>query len=512
MDEGFEVDGMEAALGWKRTPLERGMEVAVSEIKSLGDAVEKYRRRVKEGVGRLGLSEKLQDTGRVAKRVVVPAAVVMVPVMVEGMFRGGLDIPQSIVYALGSIPLSGTWEHIEPHAVQEIVSGVAHGELGHAWEAFAKEIPKYGTEYRKVLFEALLFSFLLGRMKGVLHAKEARKESIKSGETEIRRKGEQTFILGGASSNVADVLAIENPDHTIPIFENPQGAKHIVSELEGRVSKEKPFYLSLDINPGQEGGYYKSGRWEKLHIGKDNLLKTKMGKRHLVIFGCGETPDEELNTDFKFVDLDHHELSAAAHMLEQRVDKEAGMDSVITVYLGSAKVPQINDETGEASSNLREASEKAGVSIFLDTWGLMLKKLSERLTQNHPDLSKIKFITENPGYRAIFTDACREMGIEIAVGEEADEDLPFVVYESTSDDTVNKAIQLQKRHPGRQIVALTSNVKSDRVLSERGIDSICFAGVLKAEIADIMSQLRDGKPPGQIQEEIDKKLALSTQT
>lgn len=489
------------------------MEIEQREIPkqtSLEMLTAQYRSQIEVQADRVGLSDRARRALVVVGVGAVTASVVLgIPTM-EGISHG-LSLPAALVFAVGSLPLSGTWEHIEPHAAEEIVSSILKLEPAKFAEAFWKEFPKYGTEFRALLFEAGLIGGVLAGVERLLHRRERREREIFDGNAKIKPSGEQLFVIGGRSSNIADALTIAEPIHIVPVFENAEGGKYLVSRLAGRVERGQPVFLSLDINEPAGITYRKSPQWKKLHIREENLIHAANGRRYLVVLGCGEKAEEELTDNPEFIDVTQEEVHSTADKLQERLPKGTVLkdEDIVTIYLGSAKTPKIDDETGELTTTDRAIAEKAGIGIYVDTWSIILKAVERHLANQGAEATGIRLISSVTAYRKLMENAAKDLNISCHTTDNDPGNSTLLVYEQISDETINRAKRLQKEYPGRNILALTSNVEAYESAQKERVPGVCTALIIRDVIGAIRMFLKEGKSPKEIQEILDKDLLHS---
>lgn len=480
---------------------------ALAGTDSLDALMQKYQAEISVSANRVGLSGRARKGLTVVGGGILATAVVMGPPIAEGMTRG-LSLPEAVVYAIGSLPMSGTWEHMEPETAKEIVVAISHSEPAQAIEALARELPKYGTDYRAILFEAGLLGGVVAGVERFFHRREKRAREIKEGGAGIKRKGEQLFVISGLSSNIADALTVADPDHIIPIYEESNGGKYLVSRLEDRTKKGLPIFLSLDINESAGITYRKSSAWNKIRIQEENLVHADGGRKYLVVIGCGEKAEEELTDKPEFIDVNQEEVHSTVDMLRKRLDKGVVVndEDVVTVYLGSAKTPQIDDETGMLTTTDRAIAEKGGIKIYVDTWSTIVGQLKKQLVNQGIESAGIRLVSSVTPYRDLVEKLATELEIPLHTKDNDPGNATLFVYERISDETINKARRLKEENPDRKIIALTSNIEADESAKREGIATVCSATVIRDVIGAIKSGLKEGKTPEEIQKILDGNL------
>jgi hypothetical protein len=181
-------------------------------------------------------------------------------------------------------------------------------------------------------------------------------------------------------------------------------------------------------------------------------------------------------------------------------------ENTVGIYLGSGQASRFDSVTRKDSTD-RVIAEKGGINIYVDTWRVMVTRIREVLKEKNLEKVGVRLVSNVPEYLEIVSGIASELSIPNHSGEDDPGDALLLVYERRSDQTRHKAKQLQEEFPTREVIALTSNVESDKLAHDRGIHTICSAEVIEGVINDIKQQLQDGISPEEMQARLDSYTA-----
>lgn len=471
-----------------------------------------YQARIEEGCGHIGITTHAKNKLKMFVYATALVGVVIAPSINEALTQK-LSLGEAINYAILSTVLGGaTGQHVEPEVAKKFTATFTERRLPS--EDDQAEIIKnlsemFGNEWRRLLFNAGMFTVVVNAIRRVFEKRKDNANALKEGRAEIRRKGEQVFVVGGRSSNIADALTLASPQGIIPVFEGAGGGDYLTSKLDS-VRSETPTFLNLDVNPEVGMTYRKSPEWSKLDIREENLLKSTTGDRYLVVVGCGEMAEEELGRDALSADVTQEELHTSVEMIRGQLE-ENGVhleeQNVLTVYLGNAATPRIDDVTGRQTTTDREVAQKSGIHIYVDTWAVILRRIKDVLEQDGHNEAGVRLVSSVPEYRELIESVSREVQIPNHTVEDDPGNSLLMVYERLSDETLNRAKRLKREFPNRKIVALTSNIETDVDARDAGVETVCSAVVIRDVVQVIKDEIKKGTPPSEIQRNLDSYVA-----
>jgi len=244
--------------------------------------------------------------------------------------------------------------------------------------------------------------------------------------------------------------------------------------------------------------------WKNLNLSEDNLVVGKDGKKYLIVVGFGEKPEEELTTSPEYSDVTQDELHTGTQKLAERfVDCRVDMEGVeiIKVYLGSSEVKRPDKYTGELTVTDRQVAEEGGINLYLDTWRCLVYRIGKKIGEE-PGMVLRSRVRE---YRDLFKAVTGQLGKKLFTKESAPDNVPILVYEQITDNTVNAAQAQKKETPSRNIYALTSSIQGDDMAKRAGLQTICSARELGDTTWEVIEWLREGKNPEEIQQILDER-------
>lgn len=419
---------------------------------------------------KITITEKLTSP-----KLLVPLAIgltglaTFIPGTIEGLAQDR-SLANSFLYSLKSTPLSSIWEASPEGSINQLIE-------------------KYMLALRANIVPALTSGALV---TGFLYAVDrARRlgEAIQQGREIIKRKTPQVFALLGEDSYVGDVFFQAAKEHVVPIVEKPEAMKRTLTGKE-----DKGIFVTIP-----DGDYGHSGSrspWRVLKITKDWLLPTKQGKL-LLVYGFGETKDEELPlTEEPMVDLTVEELAIATEQIESQA-KQKGVipDKVIRIYVGNPDRRRLRGTPlGIKEVSDREVAEGT-VDVFVDAGKTIIEALKKKITGN-----SIGFETGATEYWKQLHRLASRVGLIVHDENNPDSgQAVLLVYEKTTDESVQSAKDLRNKNPNRRVIVLTSSLDSHRRALKAGVESICVAEVLANKLLEIQKKLINGQTPKKIQ-------------
>lgn len=425
---------------------------------------------------RLGIGNKML---RWLKRpqVLVPiaigltAAATFVPGVIEGLAQGQTFL-DAIRYSVTSTPLSTIWEASPQGSIREVIE-------------------KYMLALRATIVPAVTGGAIVTGFLTLVERARKLGESIRHGTARIERKSTQRFVLNGENSYVGDVLYNVMPNNVIPIVERPEAMRRV---LTGKESKG----TFVTIPDGEYGQAGRRSAWSLLRVTKDWLLSTKQGKL-LLVYGLGETKDEELPlTEEPLVDVTVEELSLAATKIEEQARlHKVKPDRVVKIYLGN---PERRRMRGTAAG-LREVTDRdvaeGTVDIYVDAGKTVAQALQEMIGRE----STVGFETGVAEYWTGMKKLAQTIGLTVHDENNPDDGKAvLLVYEKHTDESVQSAMNLKRKNPGRRIIVLTSSIESHTQALKAGVESLCVAEVLARKLLEVEQRLINGETPEVIQQ------------
>lgn len=430
---------------------------------------------------RLGIGKNFLQWLR-RPQVLVPGAIgltavgAFVPGVIEGLAQQQ-TLGEAIRYSITSTPLSTIWEASPQGSLREVIE-------------------KYMLAIRATIIPAVTGGAIVTGFLSLVERARMIGEAIRVGNARIERKSPQIFALLGEDSYVGDVLFGAMKDHVIPVVERH---KAMSRTLTGKESKG----TFVTVPNGEYGQNGEGSAWSLLKIRKNWLLSTKQGKL-LVVYGFGETKNEELPlTEEPFVDLTVEELSIAARKIEEQAKRnKVNPDGVVKIYVGN---PERRRMRGTAAG-LKEVSDRevaeGTVDIYIDAGRTIAEALQEKVGKG----ATVGFETGVPEYWKGMKSLAQKIGLTFHDKQNPDKgNAVLLVYEKHTDESVQSAVDLQKKNPRRRVIVLTSSIESHNQAIEEDIESLCVAEVLTRKLLDIQIRLVSGETPEQIQKSLSSK-------
>lgn len=439
---------------------------------------------------RIGLGGKIIDKLK-SPKVLVPlvAGGITLGLFLPGLFEAyalGMTGKAALMYTLGSTPLSAIWENVTN--LNSIIADALRGSVKPLIELAGK----YMFALRATLIPAITSAGLVSGFLGIAERAKRMGEAIKKGIAPIERQQPQVFALFGEATYAGDAFYHVNKNHVIPIVENPDAMRKVLSDKE-----EKGAFLTI---PNQEyGAVGLRGPWRLLKFNKRWLVPTKQGKL-LIVHGFGETQDEELPLrDEPLVDLTVEELLLATKNIQQQAELSGVKpDKTVTIYLGNPERKRVRG----TSSGLKEVSDRevaqGTVDIYVDTGKTLVYALKKQIGD-----SSVSFETGIPEYWTGMQKLARTYGLTMHdAGNPDPGTAPMLVYEKNTDESVSSALALKKKFPHRRIIVLTSSVASNEQAKKAGLESFCTAEILAIELYTVQQRLVNGETAESIQQSL----------
>lgn len=440
---------------------------------------------------RIGLGRRILDKLK-SPKVLVPLAVgaiavgAFLPGFVEA-YAAGATAKAALEYTLGSTLVSPIWENI-PN-IFSIVKGAVAGKIAPLLGA----VQKYMFSLRATLIPALASAGMVGGMLGLVDRAKRMGEAIKLGIAPVERNIPQMFALFGEDTYVGEAFYSVNKRHVIPVVEKPEAMRRVLTGKE-----EKGTFITVENEEYGSAGL--RGPWHRLKFNKKWLVPSKQGSL-LMVYGFGETKDEELPLrDESLVDLTIEELSLATQQLREHAQKSnVKPDKVITVYLGN---PDRQRKRGTASG-LKDVTDRkvaeGTVDVYIDTGKTLMTALKKQLGET----GSISFETGVPEYWNGMQKLAKKHNVLMHDAVHPDRgNAAILIYEKNTDESVNSALVMKRRHPNRRIIVLASSLESKERAQNAGVESFCVSEVLAKELYAVQQRLIEGETPESIQQSL----------
>jgi len=344
---------------------------------------------------------------------------------------------------------------------------------------------------------------------------QRREDSIMDGTAKVKPEGEQIVMLGGTSSHIVDFLAATSENgRFIPVLESSKGVQEFILHNQTRMREGKGIFLNLGFDKDRNHlSYLESRAWSKLDLTRENLIHAENGHRYLMIVGCGELADRELSLSPDDVDVSHDDLRSSILKLKALLKPGDLVEDrdIIDVYIGNAAMDRVDAEDRGTISD-RELARKTGVDIYVDTWGLVLSRLAQKISDG--TTKEVSLASTNDEYSQLFRNkfeghllkfpGCEEL--KLTDINDASEDSTWIVYEGRSDETFLIARRLRKQYPNRRVIALLSDDKVIENMQYAGVDNVeflCASSILAEAVVGIRNLIKKGFSPQRIQELLD---------
>ncbi len=331
--------------------------------------------------------------------------------------------------------------------------------------------------------------------------------SIMGGKEKIWKTGEQLFFVGGTQSGVLEARMNRTKRHTLPILEDQKGAGKFIQSAskEGHI----PTYLLI-------GDYATDRNWDNIQFDPGWLISVKSGadaaspdRKILAVVGDGSVYEEALDLGQEAqIDVTVKELQLATDKLVGKA-KDAGInlnpdEDVVRIYLGNGR--RIITSGGGGEKTLRQrVQDRHSAEVFIDTRSPLVERLHIWLG----DRKEVVFDTTNQEYFDTIQKLLGERGIRVY--DQDDPDIPpktrRIVYENLTATTLKTAEEIVK-HEGlakEDVLAFTDTQEGHLSAEKEGITDICSALVYDAEIEYVMTLIKQGLKPQQIQEVLDAR-------
>lgn len=346
--------------------------------------------------------------------------------------------------------------------------------------------------------------------------------------------------MAGRESNVTDfTMALLGRRAVFPIFEDSQrpNVRELVREYSRKVKPSVPIYWQVD-----SGRYSQNDSWHRLRIPREWICTTAQGEQLLVLEADATTGQQsslslKRTFDAKDLDLDLFEVAQGFHRLPTLLEGGRPDDlKVLRVLLCDA-------ETKIVSGGGREATVRGYVTelnladILIDCRSPLVHSVLEWLGQAVPEavaakasktklLSSVKggipVILETPhqewfasikselalyGYQII--DRC-EAGPRFGL---ATTDLPVLVYENSSADTIHTVRQIVSAGIAAptKVCALITDYEGTKLAASglpEGAESICSSEIYFRLFTWVRESALKGDKWQDIQRDLDKGIAL----
>lgn len=136
------------------------------------------------------------------------------------------------------------------------------------------------------------------------------------------------------------------------------------------------------------------------------------------------------------------------------------------------------------------------MDIYVDAGRTVVEALQEKIGKG----STVGFETGVPEYWKGMKNLAKKIGLTFHDKRNPDRGKAvLLVYEKHTDESVQSAVDLQRRNPKRRVIVLTSSIESHNQAMKEGIESLCVAEVLTRKFLEIQVRLVSGETPEQIQ-------------
>lgn len=446
--------------------------------------------------------------------ILPPAAVVVGLGAAEGGLYSNWDLSYMLSYGVSSLTAAPIWVRDSAEALAAVVGHDASDLRNFSAEATAGKITaeEAGTnqfvadklyQVRSIIGGTTIFINAATLAFTLLSAKKELQQDIFAGKEPLWKDGEQVFFVGGRQSNILEARMARNPKHTVPILEEVEGAGQFIEKASDK--GKKPAYVLVD-----KKNYGNSNTWEKIKFNKQWLVDVD-GQKKLIVVGDGSVYDEalDLRAEAK-IDVTIKELQVSSDKLRERASA-AGVnlthEDVITIYLGDGGRDIITG--GGNTVDLRDHIKKYGsVDILIDTRAPLIERLVAWLDGRQD----VVFDTTNREY---FETVKAMLGQHaISVHDQMDPhpaNTPHFVYEEVTAETVKRAEEIvYAKEIGRDsVLAITDTVDGHDYAKREGIQDICTALVYDQEVENVISLLKKGNSPSEVQAWLDYRWTFS---
>lgn len=207
---------------------------------------------------------------------------------------------------------------------------------------------------------------------------KARELRIANGTEEFNRDGEQIIILGGDGSFVVDHMAVNDPRHTIPVFNTHEAAQ--VTKRLIPVDKEAK-YLNLGVAP--DGlSVIDTPSLGLLGLKESNAIHTHQGTKAVMV-SLGNTFPKEYGFQVEGAD-DAQAMVLQTRLVEQLEPVVGSSDNCVTIRVDQMYDFPGNRAIGDVLTNRRsdwEASladnKNMGKVLLLDPWAIVMRSIYE---------------------------------------------------------------------------------------------------------------------------------------
>jgi hypothetical protein len=389
---------------------------------------------------------------------------------------------------------------------------------------------------------------LLSQVVAVIGVAFAAKQSYENRcaagrEPPLERNGTDGVVIrmAGRESNVTDFSMAQLGRRGIfPIFEEAQG--HNVKELLRSYSSSScrssewpavPVYWQVD-----SGRYSNIDSWNGMSIPRNWLFTTLRGEKLLVLEADATAGQQSCmslkrTVDAVELDLDLHEVGQGFYRLKRLIDGGAPTDlKLLRVLLVDTSTPIVSGG-GRVSTTRQHVSELDLADIVIDARAPLLQEITGWLAHVTPKrcrkypwrtvqalLGKIPIILETPD-REWFLSIKTELapfGYEVIDRSEAEPrfrtkpaDLPVLVYENSSADTIHTIRQLVAAgivSPSKTCAMITDYAGTKLAESDLPIGVSCICSIYVRLLSWVRKCVLQGESWKKIQDDLDQGLAL----